>query len=63
MTKSNSSIEDKIKQLEDQIEWFDGNDFKIELAIEKYDQAKKLSQDITQDIEAMKNEVTIINEQ
>lgn len=63
MTKSNSSIEDKIKQLEDQIEWFDGDDFKIELAIEKYDQAKKLAQDITQDIEAMKNEVTIINEQ
>lgn len=63
MMKSNSSIEDKIKQLEDQIEWFDGDDFKIELAIEKYDQAKKLSQDITQDIEAMKNEVTIINEQ
>ena len=63
MTKSNSSIEDKIKQLEDQIEWFDGDDFKIELAIEKYDQAKKLAQDVTQDIEAMKNEVTIINEQ
>jgi exonuclease VII small subunit len=62
MKKNNITIEDKIKQLEEQVAWFDSEDFKIELAIEKYNQAKVLAQDITNDIDEMKNEVNIINE-
>jgi len=62
MTKNSMTIEDKIKQLEEQVSWFDSDDFKIEQAIEKYNQAKALAQDITKDIDEMKNEVTVINE-
>jgi exonuclease VII small subunit len=62
MTKNSMTIEDKIKQLEGQVSWFDSDDFKIEQAIEKYNQAKVLAQDITNDIDQMKNEITVINE-
>lgn len=62
MTKSKPTIEDKIQQLESKTAWFDSEEFKIEQAIEKYTDAKKLAQDITKDIDEMKNEITIINE-
>ena len=60
MKENKVSLDDKIKELESQIAWFEGDDFNVEDAIERYTKAKKLSQSISRDIEEFKNVITMI---
>lgn len=61
MSKNTKSIEEKITDLEQQVAWFDGEDFKIEEAIDKYKSAKEIAEAIQKDIDELKNEVKLIN--
>lgn len=56
----NNSIEAKITQLDESIEWFYGEDFNIDQAIDRYKQAAELSKSIQKDLEQLKNEVEVI---
>ena len=55
-------INDKIKKLNDEVEWFYGEDFKLEEATKRYKDATKLVKEIESDLEKIKNEVKIIDE-
>lgn len=55
------TVEEKIKDLEQLISWFDSDDFVIEKSIDNYTKAKDLAADIYKDIDRIKNEVTVIN--
>lgn len=54
------SINDKINQLDESVAWFYGDDFSLDEAIEKYQAAIKLSQEINQDLTELKNKVEVI---
>lgn len=56
----NNSIEARIAQLDESIEWFYGEDFSIDQAIDRYKQAAELSKSIQKDLEHLKNEVEVI---
>lgn len=58
-TKTNS-IEAKITQLNQDIEWFYNEDFQLDQALEKYRAATELAQDIEQDLTKLKNSVEVI---
>lgn len=58
-TKTNS-IEAKITQLNQDIEWFYDEDFQLDQALEKYRAATELAQDIEQDLTKLKNSVEVI---
>jgi len=62
MLSTNKTIQEKIAELTKMIEWFDGEDFKLESALEKYKSAEKLAVEIEQDLSLLKNEISIVKQ-
>lgn len=58
MSKNNTpNIEDKITALEAMVAWFDSEDFVLEQALVKYQEAEKLGVEIQKDITSLKNSI------
>lgn len=55
-----STIESKLARLDAETEWFYGDDFALDAAIEKYQSAIKLSVEITNDLKNLKNQVEVL---
>jgi exodeoxyribonuclease VII small subunit len=55
-------INEKISELNDKVEWFYGEDFKLEEASAKYKEATKLAKEIEEDLKNLKNEIKVIEE-
>lgn len=61
MSKNDTpSIQAKIARLDEVVAWFQGNDFQLEQASAKLKEAKSLADDITKDLDAVENEITIV---
>ncbi|HEX7483796.1 MAG TPA: hypothetical protein VF281_01460 [Candidatus Saccharimonadales bacterium] len=58
--KSNASIAEKTIQLNELVAWFDGDEFELEQAIDKFAAAEKLAAEIEADLLAMKNNITVL---
>jgi len=58
--QSKTSIEQKIQQLDQAIEWFYSDNFNLDEAITKYQATQDLAQEINQDLEKVKNQVQVI---
>lgn len=58
--EENKSINEKITQLDESVEWFYGDDFALDQAITKYQQVVKLAQSIEQDLSELKNQVEVV---
>ena len=56
------SLNQKLKDLDKQAEWFYSDDFKLEKAAEKYREALKLSEEIEKDLKNLKNEIEVLSE-
>lgn len=62
MLSTNRTIQEKIIELTKMVEWFDGDEFKLEAALDKYQLAEKLAAEIEQDLSALKNEISIVKQ-
>lgn len=60
MSSINKSIQDKTAELTKLVEWFDGENFSLEEALDKFKQAEKLAVNIEQDLKSLKNEINIV---
>lgn len=60
--KKEMKINDKIATLNEKVEWFYGEDFKLDEASAKYKEATKLAKEIEKDLENLKNEIKIVEE-
>lgn len=58
--KSKASIAEKTIQLNELVAWFDGDEFELEQAIDKFAEAEKLAAEIEADLSAMKNNITVL---
>jgi exonuclease VII small subunit len=58
--KSKTSIAEKTIQLNELVAWFDGDEFELEQAIDKFAEAEKLATEIEADLTAMKNNITVL---
>lgn len=58
--KNNPTISEKTLQLNELVAWFDSDDFELEQALDKFAQAEKLASDIETDLQALKNNITVI---
>lgn len=58
----NKTIEEKMNELNSLLSWFDGEEFVLEQAIDKYKEAEKLADDIKQSLRAVQNEINIISQ-
>ena len=59
---SEKNLNQKLKDLDKQVEWFYSDDFKLEKAAEKYREALKLSEEIEKDLKNLKNEIEVLSE-
>ena len=62
MSSTNKSIQEKTAELNKLVEWFDSEDFKLELALDNYKQAEKLASEIEKDLLSLKNEIQIVKQ-
>lgn len=56
------SINQKITELDHQIEWFYGDDFTLDQALEKYKAANELAGEIEHDLSELKNQVEVLED-
>ncbi len=62
MSKQDKTIQEKTDELDTIVAWFDGEDFSLELALDKFKQAEVLAQDIQKDLTGLKNEINVIKQ-
>lgn len=55
------SLNQKIKELDKKVEWFESSDFELDKAMEKYKEALKLAEEIEKDLKHLKNEVEVLD--
>lgn len=60
--KPRNTIKQQISELDATVEWFYSDDFNLEDAVAKYQQALKLSEQIERDLLELKNQVEILPE-
>ena len=58
--KEAKTLSQKSRELDELLLWFDGDEFNIDQALEKYKQAQELANEIDEELTKIKNEVTII---
>lgn len=58
--KNSSSIQTKMKQLEEIVEWFESQDVDIDEALTKYEAGLQLADELQEDIKSTKNKFTKI---
>ena len=60
--ENNETVTDKLARLDEMVAWFDGDDFELERALERFTQAEKLAAEIEHDLLALKSSITIVKE-
>ena len=56
------SLNQKIEKLDNKVEWFYSDDFKLEEAVGKYKEAVGLAKEIEKDLDGLKNEIEVLSE-
>lgn len=62
MSSTNKSIQQKTAELTKIVEWFDSDEFRLELAFGQYKSAEKLAAEIENDLSSLKNEIKIVKQ-
>lgn len=63
MTKNDdTTIQQKIIELDALVAWFDSDEFVLETAIDKFKKAEQLAQTIEKDLNALKNDIEIVKQ-
>ena len=62
MAEKELSLNQRIAELDKQVEWFYSDDFKLEEATDKYKEAAKLAKDIEKELDELKNEIEVLTE-
>lgn len=60
--KENENLNEKIKKLDEEVEWFYSDEFKLEEATAKYRGAVELAKGIEKDLDELKNEIEVLEE-
>ena len=56
------NLNQKIKKLDEEVEWFNSDEFELEKAVKKYEEALVLAVEIEKDLKNLKNEVEVLAE-
>lgn len=60
--KKNESIEERLQQLEEKVRWFEGDEFQLEQAVERFKDAEEYAANIQKDLTSLKNEITVLKQ-
>lgn len=61
-TDHKPTITEKIAQLDESVEWFYGDSFELDKALDKYNEAIKNAKSIKNDLAKLKNKVEVIED-
>lgn len=59
--KNSGSVKDQMAQLETALAWFDSEEFNLDEAFDRYEEAAKLSNDLEKTLTEMKNKVEVLS--
>ncbi len=60
MSEANKTIQEKLSTLSELVAWFQGPNFGLEEAVEKYAQAEALAEEIEKDLTSLKNDIKVV---
>ena len=60
--KNNTTIKEQLQQLDELISWFEGDDFTLEEAVEKFKAAEQLAEDIRRKLSSLKSDITVLGQ-
>ena len=60
MSEANKTIQEKLSTLSELVAWFQGPNFVLEEAVEKYAQAEALAEEIEKDLTSLKNDIKVV---
>lgn len=58
--KQSTTVQQKIAELSEMVAWFQGPDFTLDEAIERYKMAEALAGAIESDLKDLKNDITVL---
>lgn len=58
--ENNRNVHEKMARLDELVAWFDGDEFQLEAALEKFTEAEKLAEEIEAQLGVMKNEISVL---
>ncbi|MBR3252887.1 exodeoxyribonuclease VII small subunit [Candidatus Saccharibacteria bacterium] len=56
------NLNQKIKELDEKVEWFNSDEFELDKAVENYKEALGLAVEIEEDLKNLKNEVEVLDQ-
>ena len=62
MSENKQTLNQKIEKLNAEVEWFYSDEFKLDDAIFKYEEAMKLAKEIEKDLGELKNKVEVLKD-
>lgn len=60
--QSNETITQKLARLDDMVAWFESDEFVLEEAMERFEAAKKLADEIDESLKTLKNEIVVLKQ-
>lgn len=61
-SENDITIAEKTAKLNEMVAWFNGDDFELEQALDKFTAAEELAQEIENDLLALKNRIEVVKE-
>ena len=55
-----NTIAEKLARLNESVAWFESEDFELEQALAKFNEAEKLANDIEKELSGLKNEIIVL---
>lgn len=62
MSDNKKNINQKINELDKNMEWFYSDEFNLDVAVEKFEETLKMAKDVDEDLKKMKNKIEILAE-
>lgn len=60
MSETSKTVQEKMSELSELVSWFQSPAFKLEDAVEKFQQAEKLAEEIEKDLTQLKNDIKVV---
>lgn len=57
---NNETVAQKLTRLSDMVAWFESDDFVLEEAIERFEAARELADDIEKNLAKLKNDIVVL---
>lgn len=60
MSAKNETVASKLQKLHELVSWFESDDFVLEEAVQRFQEAEKLANEIESDLQTLKNDIVVL---